>query len=79
MQQTIGAKYLRSLIRKGAVSMAGNRKLLIYGLLNCRSGKRMNPPNRVFFASEEEARASGYRPCGHCMKKAFLQWKADKK
>jgi methylphosphotriester-DNA--protein-cysteine methyltransferase len=57
------------LIRKGEIPFAGNLKLKIYGKLNCRSGKRMKKENRVFFASEKEAIASGFRPCGHCLKK----------
>ncbi|MDX2045901.1 MAG: Ada metal-binding domain-containing protein, partial [Chitinophagaceae bacterium] len=42
---------------------------------NCKSGKRMKAENRVFFGSEKEALQSGYRPCGHCMKKEYEQWK----
>lgn len=38
----------------------------------------MKKANRVFFASEEEAISIGYRPCGHCMKKAYDKWKAIK-
>ncbi len=53
----------------------GNRKLRIYGTLQCRSGKRMKRENRVFFATESEAIQNGYRPCGHCMKKNYQKWK----
>jgi methylphosphotriester-DNA--protein-cysteine methyltransferase len=66
---------LRSLIRKGKIGFGGNRKLKIYGLLSCRSGKRLNKENRVFFVSEQEAVQHGFRPCGHCMKDAYKQWK----
>jgi methylphosphotriester-DNA--protein-cysteine methyltransferase len=64
------------LINTGEVQFAGNRKLKIYGTLACSSGKRMKVGNRVFFKSEEEAIGLGYRPCGHCMRSAYLQWKA---
>lgn len=52
----------------------GNIKLKIYGTLNCKSGRRMNLENRVFFESENEAVKNGYRPCGHCMKEAYTEW-----
>ncbi|SHG73115.1 Ada metal-binding domain-containing protein [Flagellimonas flava] len=60
------------------IKWAGNRKLKIYGTLQCGSGKRMKMENRVFFTSEEEAIHNGYRPCGHCMRKAYLSWKNTK-
>jgi methylphosphotriester-DNA--protein-cysteine methyltransferase len=62
-------------MQAGEVTMAGNRKLKIYGTLSCKSGKRMHDENRVFFASESEAKILGYRPCGHCMTAAYRQWK----
>ena len=64
-----------TLIRRGAIRLAGNRRLQIYGRLDCRSGKRMKRDNRVFFEDEAEARRLGYRPCGHCMKSACRLWK----
>ena len=66
---------LRSLIRENQVVYGGNRKLKIYGLLSCKSGKRMNVENRVFFATIDEAIEKGYRPCGHCMREAYKLWK----
>ncbi len=69
------AKRIRSLIRQGAIVLAGNKKLKIYGTLRCVSGKRMLPANRVFFASEQEAIAAGFRPCGHCLREKYLAWK----
>ncbi|MFT3682297.1 MAG: Ada metal-binding domain-containing protein [Ferruginibacter sp.] len=66
---------LFSLIEAKEVLYAGNAKLKIYGLLNCKSGKRMKTENRVFFCSSEEAVQNGYRPCGHCMKAAYLLWR----
>jgi methylphosphotriester-DNA--protein-cysteine methyltransferase len=35
----------------------------------------MKRGERVFFADASEALALGYRPCGHCMKDAYAQWK----
>ena len=57
---------VRKKIRSGDVRLAGNRRLKIYDSLHCWSGKRMLRKNRVFFGSEEEAVAAGYRPCKHC-------------
>lgn len=70
---------VRPLIRNGQVKLAGNAPLKIYGLLSCRSGKRMKQKNRVFFTSTQEAIRQGYRPCGHCMKEAYQAWKKRKK
>lgn len=36
----------------------------------------MKKENRVFFISETEAIKEGYRPCAHCMKQAYMEWKA---
>jgi hypothetical protein len=69
-------RQLKMFIDKGEVQLAGNSKLKIYGKLNCWSGKRMKTENRVFFRSEAEAKETGYRPCGHCMREDFLLWKA---
>lgn len=66
---------LRSKIRRQEIQFGGNRKLKIYGTLSCRSGKRMNRENRVFFSSEQEAKQNNYRPCGHCMNSKYKKWK----
>lgn len=66
---------VRKGIRQGEIRFGGNRKLKIYGALHCASGKRMKRENRLFFASEEEAKEKGFRPCGHCMKKEYRKWK----
>jgi len=71
------SRKLKELIIADEVTFAGNKKLKIYGTLDCRSGKRMKPGNRVFFRYEQEAIAMHYRPCGHCMRTAYLQWKAQ--
>lgn len=66
---------LRSKIRQQEIRFGGNRKLKIYGTLRCKSGKRMELENRVFFSSEQEAKQQNYRPCGHCMKTEYKKWK----
>ena len=61
-------------------TLGGNKKLKIYGKLNCKSalnwiskGKYIN--NRVFFENEDKAIKAGYRPCGICMRKEYKVWK----
>jgi methylphosphotriester-DNA--protein-cysteine methyltransferase len=66
---------IRAKIRRKEINWAGNGQLKIYGTLHCKSGKRMKRANRVFFASEEEALAAGFRPCGHCCWQAYQIWK----
>jgi len=41
-------KDLRQKIKQSEVCFGGNRKLKIYGVLQCSSGKRMKKENRVF-------------------------------
>jgi methylphosphotriester-DNA--protein-cysteine methyltransferase len=67
---------LRKQIRQQAINFGGNLRLKIYGHLHCVSGKRMKRQNRVFFHSESEALAKGFRPCGHCMRIAYRKWKS---
>ena len=55
--------------------IAGNGLLKIYGRLNCASGKRMTKENRIFFKDTTEAKANGFRPCGHCMREQYKEWK----
>lgn len=71
----ISRRELHRQIKDGAIRLAGNSRLKIYGTLRCASGKRMKMENRVFFGSEAEARSQEYRPCGHCMKTAYQHWK----
>jgi methylphosphotriester-DNA--protein-cysteine methyltransferase len=71
----ISAAALIKNFKNKLICLGGNKKLMIYGTLRCKSGKRMKKENRVFFASEEEALKNGYRPCGHCMKKEYKSWK----
>jgi len=67
-------KALKLLIDSGKVILAGNRRLKIYGLLSCASGKRLKTSHRVFFLNEAEAINEGFRPCGACMKQKYQQW-----
>ncbi|QQL49510.1 Ada metal-binding domain-containing protein [Mucilaginibacter ginkgonis] len=66
---------LLKLVRQGKLSIGGNHIDKIYGRLNCKSGKRMNVQNRVFFTDENEALQAGYRPCAHCMREKYNKWK----
>ena len=70
---------LRSKIREKKIHWAGHKKLKIYGLLCCISGKRMKRENRVFFSTEQEALKHQYRPCGHCLKANYVEWKEENK
>ncbi|ASZ12357.1 metal-binding protein [Chitinophaga pendula] len=69
------ARRLKALVDAGAIVLAGNRRLKIYGRLDCVSGRQMKAENRVFFAGAGEAAAAGYRPCGHCMPAAYRRWR----
>lgn len=62
-------------IKNKEIFFAGNKNLMIYGMLHCASGKRIKKENRIFFTSKEEAVGNGYRPCGHCMKGKYKDWK----
>ncbi|RYE19046.1 MAG: metal-binding protein [Sphingobacteriales bacterium] len=72
------SRHLKEFINTGEIQLAGNSKLHIYGTLTCSSGRRMKVANRVFFRSVHEAEETGYRPCGHCMREAYKEWKAKK-
>ena len=75
IHETISNKELTKLLEKREIRLGGNVKLKIYGLLSCTSGKRMKIKNRVFFKNETEAIQLGFRPCGHCLRIAYLLWK----
>ncbi|WP_460978135.1 Ada metal-binding domain-containing protein [Spirosoma knui] len=62
---------LASLISSRVITLGGNRPGKIYGRLDCRAGKRMNPKNRVFFQNEAEAIKQGFRPCAICLPDAY--------
>ncbi|HEY9009064.1 MAG TPA: Ada metal-binding domain-containing protein [Ohtaekwangia sp.] len=59
------------------ITLAGNNRLKIYGTLRCHSGKRMKKETRVFFLNDAEAIQQGFRPCAHCMPRAYRQWKSE--
>ena len=71
------SRALYKLIAAGQIKLGGNKKLKIYGTLNCASGKRMRVENRVFFKNEEEATSCGYRPCGNCLAAEYKIWKKN--
>jgi len=71
----IGRQELRKNIKTRSIQYAGNFRLKIFGLLSCRSGKKMKSKNRIFFKTKTEALAAGFRPCGHCMRDDYRQWK----
>ena len=73
---SIGPGEMGGLIRGGEIQFGGNRRLKLYGSLDCWSGKRMAVASRVFFSCESEALREGYRPCGHCMREAYHEWRA---
>ena len=72
--ESLSNKGLFAKIKNKKITFGGNRNLKIYGTLRCQSGKRLKRPNRVFFASEQDALAAGYRPCGHCLKPKYKAW-----
>ena len=61
--------------------LGGNRRLKIYGRLDCQSARRAlargYAKRRVSFADEPTAIAAGYRPCGICMRTQYQRWKAS--
>jgi methylphosphotriester-DNA--protein-cysteine methyltransferase len=59
----------RNKMRNREINFAGNSKLKIYGMLHCKSGKRMKRENRVFFMDADDATDNNYRLCGNYMKK----------
>ena len=61
-------------------TLGGNKKLKIYGRLDCPSAKKWIEKgyyisNRVFFENEDIAIAAGYRPCAKCMPDKYKAWK----
>lgn len=77
LHKDISNTQLQSLIKIRTIRLGGNKTLKIYRTLTCKSGKRMNKDNRVFFDNIHDAEAYGYRPCGHCMKLAYQEWKKN--
>ena len=57
-------------------TLGGHRRTRIYGRLDCPAAARAIArggyvAHRVFFASESDAMAAGYRPCAVCMPGAY--------
>lgn len=75
LHKNISATDLYKALKQKQICYGGNLKLNIYGTLHCKSGKRMNLTNRVFFSSEMEALQNGFRPCGNCMSVKYQNWK----
>jgi hypothetical protein len=71
-----GAPYLS----KVPGTLGGHRRLKVYGRLDCPAALRAIAKgkyvqHRVFFASEADAIAAGYRPCGACLPVQYREWK----
>src|SRR5713101_3973312 len=63
-------------------TLGGHRRTRIYGRLDCPAALRAIArggyvSHRVFFLTEEHARAAGYRPCAVCLPLAYARWKAQ--
>jgi methylphosphotriester-DNA--protein-cysteine methyltransferase len=61
-------------------TLGGHRRARIYGRLDCRSARQAiarggYTRHRVFFLTEADARAAGYRPCAVCLPQAYAAWK----
>lgn len=61
--------------------LGGHRGTRLYGRLDCPAALRAIArggyvTHRVFFASEEDAVAAGFRPCARCLPEAYARWKA---
>ena len=61
----------------------GHRRTKIYGRLDCPGArywisKGHYVKERVFFATEEDAIAAGYRPCARCMREKYEVWKRSR-
>jgi methylphosphotriester-DNA--protein-cysteine methyltransferase len=60
--------------------LGGHARTRVYGRLDCPVAlsllrRGFAPRHRVFFASEADAIAAGYRPCGACLRAQYQAWK----
>ena len=60
--------------------LGGHRTSRIYGRMDCPSALRAIArggyvAHRVFFASEADAVAAGYRPCAVCLPDRYAEWR----
>jgi methylphosphotriester-DNA--protein-cysteine methyltransferase len=65
-------------------TLGGHRGSRIYGRLDCPAALRAIArggyvSHRVFFLSEDHARAAGYRPCSICLSTAYASWKTRRR
>lgn len=63
-------------------TLGGHRRSKVYGRLDCAGALRWIAKgkyvqHRVFFADEASAIAAGFRPCGHCLRERYAEWKAQ--
>src|SRR5690349_13493049 len=63
-------------------TLGGHRRIRIYGRLDCPAALRAIArggyvAHRVFFLTEDHARAAGYRPCAVCLPATYARWKAQ--
>jgi Metal binding domain of Ada len=63
-------------------TLGGNAKTRVYGRLDCRApraglAKGTYQKDRVFFSDVAAAEATGYRPCGRCMRDSYREVAAD--
>lgn len=61
--------------------LGGNRNGKLYGRLDCPTALRYVAQGtyqkcRVFFQSEADAIACGFRPCARCLPEKYAAWKA---
>jgi hypothetical protein len=61
-------------------TLGGHRRSRIYGRLDCPAALRAIArggylERRIFFLTEDHARAAGYRPCAVCLPGAYADWR----
>jgi methylphosphotriester-DNA--protein-cysteine methyltransferase len=61
-------------------AFGGHARSHIYGRLDCPTARRAIErggyvAHRVFFASESDAVAAGFRPCAVCLPERYAAWK----
>lgn len=64
-------------------TLGGHRRSKVYGLLSCPAAIRAIArggyvAHRVFFATEGDACAAGYRPCARCLPEQYRSWKVTR-
>jgi len=52
--------------QSGSMPYVGSRSGEVYYLSTCKSAARIKSENRVFFATEADAKAAGRRPASNC-------------